>query len=183
VGASGLAILGVLSGTGFGQKRESGRIHPEAPTDVRERMEQARAWAERIQKAKTPEEQMKLAAEARVQRRTRTVEALQGRLGASDQEWAIIKPRVARVYDLLHPLPQFSPAGLLPRNPVDEKKRELRELLRDENAPADQIKAALIAFRAAGEQARQDLSKARQHLRQILTLRQEATLVLDELLD
>jgi len=50
-------------------------------------------------------------------------------------------------------------------------------------AAADQIKAKLTALRAAQSGAAQELAKARQSLRQLLTLRQEAVLVLNGLLD
>ena len=53
----------------------------------------------------------------------------------------------------------------------------------DKEASAAQIKGKLTALRAAQVNANQELTKARQNLRQILTLRQEATLVLNGLLD
>ncbi len=68
-------------------------------------------------------------------------------------------------------------------SPVEQRKRELRETLNNKDAPADQVKAKLTAVRAAQLNAAQELTKARQDLRQILTLHQEATLVLNGLLD
>jgi uncharacterized protein YPO0396 len=46
-----------------------------------------------------------------------------------------------------------------------------------------QIKAKLTSLRAAKERAAQELSRARQNLRQIMSVRQEALLVLNGLLD
>jgi hypothetical protein len=66
---------------------------------------------------------------------------------------------------------------------VDRSKGELRQMLANKGAPADQIKARLTALRVAQEQSRQELTKARRNLRQLLTLRQEAALVLNGLLD
>jgi flagellar motility protein MotE (MotC chaperone) len=66
---------------------------------------------------------------------------------------------------------------------VQQKSAELRELLRNKEAAADHIKAALTALRAAKEKARQELAAAQQNLRRILTLRQEALLVLNGLRD
>jgi len=66
---------------------------------------------------------------------------------------------------------------------VDKTGSELRELLRDDSAAADQIKAKLAALRAAKQKAAQDLATARQSLRQLMTLRQEALLVLNGLFD
>ena len=67
--------------------------------------------------------------------------------------------------------------------PVDQAKSELRELLSNKDAAPEQIKAGLTALRLANEKARQELAKARQDLRQLMTVRQEATLVLSGLLD
>ena len=66
---------------------------------------------------------------------------------------------------------------------MDKTGSELRELLRDDSAAADQIKAKLAALRAAKQKAAQDLATARQSLRQLMTLRQEALLVLNGLFD
>jgi len=66
---------------------------------------------------------------------------------------------------------------------VDKASSELRELLRNESATAEQIKAKLAALRAAKQKAAQDLATARQSLRQLMSLRQEALLVLNGLLD
>lgn len=91
---------------------------------------------------------------------------------------------VEAVYKLVHPQPQFGgPGNRGPVSPVDRSKGELRQMLASKDASADQIKAKLTALRAAQLGANQELTKARQNLRQILTLRQEATLVLNGLLD
>jgi anthranilate phosphoribosyltransferase len=73
--------------------------------------------------------------------------------------------------------------GGRPKTEVEQRSRELSELLRDEKAEVSQIKARLTALRAAKERTVQELIKARQSLRQILTLRQEAMLVLNGLLE
>ena len=71
----------------------------------------------------------------------------------------------------------------MPRTEAELRSRGLRELLQDEKAPVDQIKARLTALRAAKQRAVQQLMNARQGLRELLTLRQEAVLVLNGLLD
>lgn len=91
---------------------------------------------------------------------------------------------VEAVYKLVHPQPQFGGHGNRgPVSPVDRGRSELSGVLADKGASADQIKAKLTALRAAQLGAAQELTRARQNLRQILTLRQEATLVLNGLLD
>jgi len=70
-----------------------------------------------------------------------------------------------------------------PKTELEQKSRELRELLRDDKADVDQIKAKLSAVRASKERTARELAGARQTLRQLMTLRQEAVLVLNGLLD
>jgi len=178
VGASIAATLGALSGRAFGQQDFPAGL----PQDIRERMEKSREFSERMRNAASPEERNKVMEERNAWERSRAIEDLQRQLEVSDQEWSVIKPRLEVVYNLVHP--QFA-GGRNPRaaNPVDRSRGELRETLNNKNAPADQIKAKLTAFRSAQEQNRQELAKARQNLLQILTLRQEALLVLNGLLD
>jgi len=104
-------------------------------------------------------------------------------VGVSDREWEVVKPRVERVYNLVHPLPPMGAGSEQPKTEVDKASSELRELLRNDSAAADQIKVKLAALRAAKQKAAQELVTARQSLRQLMTLRQEALLVLNGLLD
>ena len=60
---------------------------------------------------------------------------------------------------------------------------ELFELLQDKNSRPEKIKQKMIALRQAREKARNQLAKVRQELREILNSRQEAKLVLLEVLD
>jgi Spy/CpxP family protein refolding chaperone len=70
-----------------------------------------------------------------------------------------------------------------PKNEVEQRDRELRELVQADKPDMDQIKAKLAAYRAAKSKANQELAAARQALRQIMNLRQEAVLVLNGLLE
>jgi hypothetical protein len=146
-------------------------------------MEQSRAFSERMREATNMEERMKIMEEQREWERKRAVEDLKGQLGVSDAEWTVIRPRVEAVNNLVHPQPAFGPGNAQARTPVEQRSRELREVLGGKDAKAEEIKAKLTALRAAKEQARQELVKAREGLRQIMTLRQEAVLVLNGLLD
>ncbi len=60
---------------------------------------------------------------------------------------------------------------------------ELFELLQDKNSRPEKIKQKMVALRQAREKARNQLAKVRQELRKILNSRQEAKLVLLEVLD
>jgi Spy/CpxP family protein refolding chaperone len=66
---------------------------------------------------------------------------------------------------------------------VEKAAQELQELLAGESPNTDQIKAKLTAYRTVKEKAKKDLAKAQQDLKQIVTVKQEATLVLMGLLN
>ena len=117
-------------------------------------------------------------------------------LGMNDMEWALVKPRFLAVQQLkdacegrLDPraIASFrardrnsdSPTG----NAVYDSRNQLQRLLADKTASIQTIKEKLTALRKAQEQARQKLVKARQDLRSLLTLRQEAYLVTTRILD
>jgi hypothetical protein len=66
---------------------------------------------------------------------------------------------------------------------VEKKTEALRNLLEDKTSGAQTIKAALDALRAARQKVAQELAVARKELRQVVTMRQEARLVLTGILD
>ncbi len=77
-----------------------------------------------------------------------------------------------------------------PRNPGDQPQSELAKisqelsaLVADKSASNDAINAKIKAFRDAREKARAELTAAQKELRELLSLRQEATLVSMGLLD
>jgi chromosome segregation ATPase len=183
MGSSGVVVLGVLCRSAFG--REEGRDAGRAgmPQDVQERMDQSRAFFERLRNAGSPEERTKIVEERNAWERSRAIADFQGQLGVSDSEWAVIKPRLEAIYDLVHPAQQSKRGDVRSMTPVEQKKSELRQLLANQDALPEQIKGALTALRTAKEKAHQDLAKARQDLRQLMTVRQEAVLVLGDLLD
>ncbi len=134
-------------------------------------------------------------------------ERLRESLGASDEEWAVIGPRLENVTALRQQTrggqgmrmlfgrgrgaqgefggrgpdrdddPQEEPSK------VEKAAGELQEALSQDSAPADQVQQKLTAYRAAREEALQELDKAQQELREVLTVRQEAQLVLMGILD
>lgn len=59
----------------------------------------------------------------------------------------------------------------------------MSEAIESEDTPNEEIKAKLKAFRDAAKKREQELKKARDELREVLTLRQEARLVLMSILD
>jgi hypothetical protein len=129
----------------------------------------------------------------------RMADRMKEQLGASDDEWKIIGPRLTKVMTLSMQsrgggmMGMFGgrgrggPGGDRGGNPdrqltgVAKVTDELRTLL--EGSPsADQIKAKLTALRQAREKSKQELAKAQQSLKQVLSLKQEAQLVLMDML-
>ncbi|MBN1508226.1 MAG: hypothetical protein JW955_15360 [Sedimentisphaerales bacterium] len=186
LGSSVVALLGLLSGSALAGERNrsaDGRAAEAAvPERMRRRIEESEAYAERMRNA-GPDERLQIMRQRVATRHQQAIEDLKEQLGISDKEWAVIKPRLEAVYNLVHPLPQVGGGAASSRSELELKKQELRELLNDNAAGVDQIKAKLTAVRAAKEKANQELATARQNLRQLMTIRQEALLVLDGLLD
>ena len=78
------------------------------------------------------------------------------------------------------------PTWRLADRPATEGEKaceELFELLQDKNSDPEKIRQKMVALRQAREKARNQLAKVRQELREILNSRQEAKLVLLEVLD
>jgi len=181
MGSSGLAIAGLLSGAALsGPAGEPERAQRNAGQG-RRRAGQFRDYSERMRNANA-EERMQIMREFSVRRHEEALENLKGRLGISDTEWQVIKPRLKAVYDRVRSRGSSMGGSQQAGTEVENRRRELRELLREKGAKVEQIKARLTALRAAQEKARQELGRARQDLRRLLTLRQEAELVLDGLL-
>jgi DNA phosphorothioation-dependent restriction protein DptG len=182
-----MAVLGLLSHPASGQteKEKPGARTPAAkpPGQMQERIEQSRIFSERMRNAESAEERQQIMNEQKAWQRQRAFDDLREQLGLSDQEWSVVRPRLQAVYDLVHPRPPMMGKNERPKTEVEQISQALRELLREEKASADQIKAGLTALRAARERTVQELVKARQNLRQVMTLRQEALLVLNGLLD
>lgn len=175
MGYTGAAVLGVLSASALGQERR------EPPPEVREMAERSRALSERMRHARDPEEMRKIMEEQTALDRTRAIENLKGQLGVSEAEWPVVRPRLEAVYERVHAQPVRG--NVEPTTPAEQRTKELRELLRDEAAKPEQIRAKLLALRAEKEKARQELAKIRRELQQVLTLRQEAVVVLAGLLE
>jgi chromosome segregation ATPase len=185
--SSGVAMVGLLSGIVLGQdkrtEQDAARSRGQVPKDLQDRMEKADAFSERMRNATSAEERRQIMHEQMVWQRQQAIESLKGELRVSDGEWPVVKRRLQVVYDLVRPLRPMMGRDEQPKGELEQRTRELRELLREDTPATDQIKAKLAALRAAKERANQELAQARQSLRQIMNLRQEAVLVLNGLLD
>jgi hypothetical protein len=139
---------------------------------------------------------------------------LQEELGATDEEWKALAPRIEKVRTLSRlvgddggpgapggmpggmfgggpgGMPGSGPGGMPGRamfmggadpnaqpSDIEKKSQTLQTLLGNTQAKPEAVVAALKAYRDARVKTKQDLAKARQELRDLLTVRQEAQLV------
>lgn len=126
--------------------------------------------------------------------RQRMEQRMREQLGATEEEWKVLQPRIDKVRQLMRQTRGgFSAFGGRGRRPggaqpaatpareqsdVEKKTEALRSLLADKASTPDAVKAALEALRKAREKAEEDLAVARKELQEIVTVRQEAALVL-----
>ena len=197
-GSSVLAFLHLLTRSTFGQSREQAlkeaqeRAQAAAQTErdgaawasfrrMQERMDpEQRAFFEQMWNADTVEERIKVSQDWQLRQ---LLEKLKRELGVSQEEWSVLQPRIVAVYRLAHLQPSSDQEDTEGLASVTQRTKELRELLANREAKPGEIKAKLTALRAARERGVQELAKARQNLRRLMTLRQEAVLVLYGLLD
>jgi hypothetical protein len=132
--SSGLAVLGLLSHATFAQTRdkatEARRSSALPSRQTRETMEQSQGFVERMRNAESMEERQQIMREQMVWQRQHALEGLKDQLGVSDQEWAVLKPRIQVVHDLVHPAPPPMGKSDAPRTEAELRSRELRELCR-----------------------------------------------------
>jgi hypothetical protein len=120
----------------------------------------------------------------------RQMSNLQQLLNATDDEWAVLGPRIQRVLDLSNdfnqaannPPSQFRNQGApqqqpTPTAPVAAALADLRNLLQDPNSPDSSVREKLTAYRQARAKVAADLAGARIDLLNVLTLRQESILL------
>jgi Ca2+-binding EF-hand superfamily protein len=107
-------------------------------------------------------------------------------LGSTDEEWKAIEPLLKKVLEAR----MQARIGGFGRRPGGESAAganpeadALRSTLDSQKATPDEIKAKLAAFRASQKKKDEALQKAREDLRKVLTVKQEANLVLSGVLD
>mgnify|MGYP005848572847 CR=1 FL=1 len=135
--------------------------------------------------------------------RQRMMDGLKEQLKASDEEWAVLQPKVDAVMTAQREArgSMMGRGGAMgwgnrdrnrdgearaeepPANELETASRELRTALQDENAAGADIAAKLTAYREARTKAAAKLTTARAELKELLTPRQEAVLVMSGLLE
>lgn len=134
-------------------------------------------------------------------------EQLKQRLGADDQAWKVMEPRVMKVMELNQQAMAGRGRGMMgmfgrgrggqggpgggdnapqqrrgsgpggEQTALDKAMAQLQTTLENQSASPDDIKKALTTVREAKMKAQQDLAAAQADLKKILTVRQEAVLV------
>ncbi|KPL09032.1 hypothetical protein AMJ85_07310 [candidate division BRC1 bacterium SM23_51] len=132
------------------------------------------------------------------QMRDMMVQRLREPLDVTDEEWKAIEPLVRNVVEKQFATrgggrprrapgerPGFAETGRRagPFGMVSPEADALRQALDEENTPAQEIEAKLKVLRDARKKAEVELQIARDELRKVLTIRQEAELVLEGILN
>lgn len=162
------------------ERGERGGMQPE---EIRQRMEEARQRRE-------AGERPGIQGEGILQRMS---ERMRTQLGASEEEWQVLGPAVEKVTRLRASAAARGAArqrrgegqgeGEAELTAVQAARRELESALADEATAPETIAARLAALRQAREKESRELEAARGELRELLTARQEARLVLMGILE
>ncbi len=121
----------------------------------------------------------------------RMMERLKEQLAATDDEWKVLEPKITKVQTAQRDLRGGwgmgrggRPGGDANReqpaatSPVEAATRELRTAVEKPNASNEEIDQKLTALREARVKAQANLDAARKELKEVLTAKQEANLVL-----
>ena len=124
------------------------------------------------------------------QMRQRALDRVKETLGATDDEWTALMPKVEKVITVSSEarLRMFGPRRGAPQgapqlSDVQRLARELQDLLENKDSKPEDIKAKLAALRAARAKAANELKQAQDHLKKSVNERQEAQLVLMGLIE
>ena len=129
--------------------------------------------------------------------RQRMSERMKEMLGASDDEWKVLQPKIESIQQRQRESsgmggmmmmmmfggggggfrPPGAPADDQPKSDVQQKTADLRTVTDNKDTKPQEIKAKVDALRAAREKAKADLQKQQAELRDLLTIRQEAVLL------
>ena len=139
------------------------------------------------------------------QMRERYMNQIKEQLGSPDDEWKLIQPRLEKVLNAQRET-RSSRGGFgnrggrtrggnngdnnannqqntRPQTAVSQASDDLRKALEDKSTPPEEITKKIAALHEAREKAKADLAAAQKDLRELLSVRQEATLIESGILD
>ena len=134
------------------------------------------------------------------QMRQRMSERLKEMLAASDDEWKVLQPRIEAIQQQKRDSgggmggmmfggggggfrPPGSPGDDQPKSEVQQKAADLRTVTDNKDSKPVDIKEKVAALRAAKEKSKAELQKQQAELREIVTIRQEAVLIMLGVMD
>jgi hypothetical protein len=135
------------------------------------------------------------------QMRERYMNQIKEQLASPDDEWKLIQPRLEKVLNAQRETrsSRFGSFGNRggrnrggntadnrnnqPQSPVAQASEDLRKALDDKSTPPEEITKKIAALHEAREKAKTDLAAAQKDLRELLSVRQEATLIASGILD
>lgn len=137
------------------------------------------------------------AQEALTRFQQRVLENVKKELGSTDDEFKVLQPRILKILELQFQSraignrgmfgrargPAASIVAALPPSDVQKTATALQEVLDRKDSKPDDIKARLSDLRQARAVVREQLVQAQEDLRELLTIRQEATLVMMGILE
>jgi Spy/CpxP family protein refolding chaperone len=156
-----------------------------------EQIEQARKIIDNVQNGGQvdPEQVQKLITDVRKQVQAGAQTRIKEMLESTDAEWEVLGPKVQKVQDLMLQsgnvgggLGRFGMGGINlagggEQSDTQKKRQALQEIMKNKDAPVEDVRAALKDYREAQAKTKADLVKARADVKELLTMRQEAQLV------
>lgn len=127
--------------------------------------------------------------------RQRMMDRVKEQLGATDEEWKALEPKVQKVMDAQRDARAGGGfrgrggrggqggADNQPQSDVAKASQDLRTAIENKDTPADELKAKIAALREARQKARANLEAAQKDLKELLTARQEAVLISNGMLE
>lgn len=133
--------------------------------------------------------------------RQRGEERMKTTLGVTDEEWKVLQPKIEKVTTLNRELRggmgmmarggrggrgpggEQAQAAQAPQSDVQKQRQALQTVLDNKESKPAEIKTALSGYRDARAKTRAELEKAQKELRGVLSVRQEAQLVMMGTLD
>ena len=190
---SWLVVIGLLAfvvSTGLAQEK----AQPKADKADVKKVEKGKKAADN----KTAEEKKKERAEMWRKRiegwKKRMEEGMMKKLGVTEEEWQVLKPRIEKVQKLMGRKGGRGLRALFGRgrgrsntdevkSDADKASEALNELIENKTAKSADIKAAMEKLRAARKKEAAELLAARKELREVVTVKQEAILFMMQMLD
>jgi hypothetical protein len=124
------------------------------------------------------------------QMREQMMTRMKEQMGASDDEWKVLSPKIEKVMTVQRETRGGGFGGFgggrrgggggadqQPTTETGKASADLRTALENKDTPADDIAKKLAAYREARDKGRAQLQAAQKELKEILTQRQEAVLV------